>query len=388
MSSRLFKAAAGAAVLILAVQPLAVPAAGQDRLAPVDVVEVREAPIVRPVSLSGSVTSPRRAELSTAIAGLVQALHVEIGDRVAAGDLLLQLDRDLERLTLEQAQAAVREAEADLAEASRRLDVGRRLLERRSLPENEVDTRAALVRMARHRLARLEAEAAYEAGRLDRHDLRAPFAGVIAERRAELGEWVEPGDGLMHLVAVDGLLVDAPVPQDVMPRIGPGSTVTARFDALPDRAVPARIRTLVPVSDPRSRSAVLRVVPDLPPGMAVMPGMSATLDLRLQTGATGSVVPRDALLRHPDGRVTLWVVEQPEGGQAAIVGERRVRTGLQFDGLVELREGPPPGTRIVLRGNEGLRPGQKVQVRDAGQAPATEAAPEPLSGSSGPPAGG
>ena len=88
--------------------------------------------------------------------------------------------------------------------------------------------------------------------------------------------------------------------------------------------------------------------------------MSARVELQLDSGQTGTVVPRDAVLRHADGRVLVWVVDTNNGTVTAI--ERRVRSGRTFDGKVEIVSGLEAGEEVVVRGNESLRVGQQVSV--------------------------
>ena len=94
---------------------------------------------------------------------------------------------------------------------------------------------------------------------------------------------------------------------------------------------------------------------------AVLPGMSASAVLRLDSGQQGVVVDRDALIRYPDGRITVWVVKQ--AGDEATVTEVPVRPGLSFEGKVAVSGGLTPGTLVVVQGNEALRDGQTVVVR-------------------------
>ena len=123
----------------------------------------------------------------------------------------------------------------------------------------------------------------------------------------------------------------------------------------------ARIGEIVPVSDPSARTFLVRAYPqgaDLP----LTPGMSASGMLRLGTERRAVVVSRDALLRHPDGRVTVWTLDQADG--ETVVRERQVVTGLSFDGRVVIRDGIEAGSLVVVEGNEALRDGQRVQVRE------------------------
>jgi multidrug efflux pump subunit AcrA (membrane-fusion protein) len=91
------------------------------------------------------------------------------------------------------------------------------------------------------------------------------------------------------------------------------------------------------------------------------PGMSVHGKLRLTTGRQGVVVPRDAILRYPDGRVTVWVINP--SSEPPTVSEKRVTTGQSFNGLVTIRNGIKSGDVIVVRGNESLQEGQQVRIQ-------------------------
>jgi multidrug efflux pump subunit AcrA (membrane-fusion protein) len=114
------------------------------------------------------------------------------------------------------------------------------------------------------------------------------------------------------------------------------------------------------VSDPGARTFLLRVEPAQPDAMMV-PGMSASGELSLDTGRRALVVPRDAIIKYADGRVIVWVLQSANDGD--VVVERPVITGLAFDGLVEVRSGLEAGARVVIKGNEALLAGQRVEVR-------------------------
>jgi multidrug efflux pump subunit AcrA (membrane-fusion protein) len=72
------------------------------------------------------------------------------------------------------------------------------------------------------------------------------------------------------------------------------------------------------------------------------------------------VIPRGAVIRYPDGRTTVWLLDRDD--DRLVARERQVELGRSFDGLVHIRDGLEAGTRVVVRGNETLRPGQPVQV--------------------------
>ncbi|MCB1959128.1 MAG: efflux RND transporter periplasmic adaptor subunit, partial [Rhodocyclaceae bacterium] len=249
-----------------------------------------------------------------------------------------------------------------LADARRREADGGRLARARTLSASAYEALQSEVRADAALLRQREAELRGARARLARHQLRAPFDGVISAKLTEIGEWITPGDAALTLVAERGLWVDLQVPQAYFPRLNPAIPVSLRLDALPGEAVEARIERIVPVSDASARSFLLRVGvtrDDLP----MTPGMSASAVLRLDAGRERVVVARDALLRHADGRVTVWALEDVDA-QTRVV-ERVVQPGLGFDGLVEITEGLAAGERVVVEGNESLRQGQAVTVAGA-----------------------
>lgn len=326
---------------------------------PVTVGTAELAPIIEEVPLTGTVTSPRTARLSTSVGGLVQQVHVEAGDRVERGTPLLLLDPELEEIALRRAQAATREASAGLADARRRLRDAQQV-ERLGITEQEVRSLEAEVRIDEAALDRLQAEERRQAALLERHRLAAPFTGVVSRKLTEAGEWVEPGTAVFELVAIDGLRLDFQVSQEYYPRIDGHSAVQVELDAVPDRRLAGRISAVVPVSDSNARTFMIRVVLDT--AVPMIPGMSARAWLRLDKGEQGVVVSRDALVRYPDGRITVWLIDDSD--DKPTVAERLVSTGLAFSGRVEITEGLEPGTRIVLQGNEVLEDGQAVRIRE------------------------
>ena len=88
--------------------------------------------------------------------------------------------------------------------------------------------------------------------------------------------------------------------------------------------------------------------------------MSVRGKTNIDTGRSGVAVSRDAILRFPDGRVTVWVVDT--GGDMPVVREQVVRTGFEFSGVVEITEGLADGDVVVVRGNETLQEGQTVTI--------------------------
>ena len=354
--SRTVVVLATAAVILSA----AIAAAGADRSPLVVVSTAQTKSVIKQVPLTGTVISARIAELSTEVSGQVESVNVEVGDRVETGTALIELDREIEQLTLQALQASTRQASAELADAKRRYKDARRLREQKNISENELRLREAEVEIDGATLKQKQAEEQRQRARVDRHTLRAPFSGVISERLTEAGEWIEPGSSVLTLVGFDDLRIEFRVPQEFYSSINPETALSVTLDAFPGREYAGTIVAVVPVSDASSRTFLIHVKADTADAQ-LTPGMSVHGQLKLATGRQGVVISRDAMLRYPDGRVTVWVINAES--EPPTVTERRVITGHSFDGLITIREGIEAGEVIVVRGNESLKEGQSVRIQ-------------------------
>jgi len=322
--------------------------------------DAEEVALIEEVSLTGTVISPRVANLSTEVSGIVDAINVNIGDRVETGDEILHLNSELEELTLAAARAVTEQAEQELADANRRLADARELAERQTVSANALESLAAEVRIDSAQVSRFRAEEQRQAARLHRHKLTAPFSGVINRKLVEQGEWIQPGQAVVELVATSNLHIDFQVPQSIYTKLDQATGVVVKLDAFPEQGFDGKIETVIPVNDPATRTFLIRVALDNP-DVNLAPGMSASAELKLKTGSQGVVVQRDAIMRYPDGRVTIWVIKQENG--KTTVTERQVQPGLSFNGKVAINSGLPPDALVVVQGNESLHEGQAVTVK-------------------------
>ncbi|HSO07478.1 MAG TPA: efflux RND transporter periplasmic adaptor subunit [Pelomicrobium sp.] len=334
--------------------------------APVTVVAAEPAPVLDHIELTGTVTSERSAALSPRVSGLVSAVKVDAGAAVKEGDVLLELDAALARLALARADAALAEARAQQAEAARLREEARQQVERRLVPETRLHAAEAGLRIATAAVERLQAERRQQAEIVARHMLVAPFAGVVSRKLTELGEWVETGTPVLELVDTARLRLDVQAPQERYYQIAAGAPVEVRTGAFPGRVFAGTVAAKVPVKDPSARTFLVRVrVEDA--GGRLTPGMSAEARFSLRGEGRALVLPRDAIVRHPDGSTSVWVVN---GNSPASVSARTVQLGRTLAAGVEIVSGIEAGARVVLRGNETLREGQSVRIVSAQDAPA------------------
>ena len=315
-----------------------------------------------PLTLTGSFVARQRSTLSSELAGVIATLDVDVGDRVNAGDALLALDDTLARLTLESAEAGVREAEARAQDALRQAEENSALRGSGAISSSVIETSRASAQVARAALESQRAAVREQCERVERHRLKAPFAGVVANRMVDVGEWVSAGTPALELVDVDSVWLEVAFPQTRFFSLSKDTPiqVTAETDA--DRVLQGRVVAAVPVADPASRTMRLRIAVDDDRGVLV-PGASAVARFAMPAVGGAVQISRDALVRRPDGTTGVWVVR--DDGGVLVAAARRVTIGRSVGESVEIREGLNAGDQVVVRGNETLSQGQRVRLTTA-----------------------
>ncbi|NMH59404.1 efflux RND transporter periplasmic adaptor subunit [Alteromonas ponticola] len=330
-----------------------------DNVVPVRVETVAAEAVSDSLVLAGSVNSLQRSELSTEIDGRVNGLNVDVGSKVKQGDLLLALDKQLAQQELSQAQAALEEAQVEYDEAARALAEANKLVDQNHIAKTELLTRENRQLAAKASLNGAKANVSYRQTLIDKHQLFAPFDGIIVRKNAEVGEWHSRGSSVLTLVSTNELRVDVFLPQEKYAQLDTISSITLIPDTQPDQPIEAEIATFVPVGTEGARSFLLRLRTiqneELVPGTSVMVKLDFAMDQE------GIVVSRDALLRHADGGYSAFVVE---GDKAR---RRQLTLGKSAMAGVVVLKGLKANEKVVIRGNEVLQEGQKVKVESSGR---------------------
>jgi RND family efflux transporter MFP subunit len=330
--------------------------------------------------VTGTVRARTAATLSSKIMGYVRQVSFQAGDRVRAGQLLVELDsRDIDA-QLQQAEAAASEArealqevDASIAASKANLELAQAthrriqdLLEKRSVSQQEFDEAAARLKAAqaayemaaskrRQLTARIaQASAAVESARVLRSYARitAPFDAVVTEKHVEPGNLAAPGAPLAVLEQVGAYRLEAPVEESKLAGIRPGLPVTVQLESL-DRALESRVSEIVPAVDPATRTAVVKI--DLPSLPELRSGMFVRALFR--TGSrTVTAVPAAAVREQGQLR-SVFVVS---GGVARA---RLVTLGGAYQQWREVLSGLSPGEKIVSPLPDALIDGSTVEVR-------------------------
>lgn len=327
---------------------------------PVTVVDARKGRLAEEIPLSGTIIPVRISLISAKESGIVESLHFDEGDSVNKGDTFATIDSRLAEIELARIRAQFNEAKARLKEAERQRDEAAKLVQKKHIPETSYESRIAEVDINNAIVQRLQADISRQQEVINRHTVYAPFDGVVTNKLIEVGQWINTDDPLYELTELNPVRIEVPVPQYYYGQIRVGTPVRIIFDAVPDQSIDAKITSMVPLG--RENTRTFPVLIDIDNEKRIYaPGMSARVHLQLDNSNTSEVllIPRDAVVRHPGGLQTVWVMREQNGQHRA--APISVNTGRSNQGWVEIIDGNlKAGDKVIIRGNEILQPGQLV----------------------------
>jgi membrane fusion protein (multidrug efflux system) len=332
----------------------------------------------------GSVRAVQGVMVNNEVPGQVRAIRFESGDRVRAGQPLVQLDT-----TVDEADLAGLEASLELAQLQ--IERNTKLLQDRAVSQGDVDQIQA-------ELSRARAAVAAKKALIAKKTIRAPFDGVLGIRQIDIGQYLPEGSTIVALEALDTVFVDYKLPERHLAKLTEDQPVAVRVAAYPGDVFSGRIQAISPAVDQGTRNVQVRAQLPNPDGR-LRPGMFAKVATLLPVREQVLVLPRRAVSFNTYGDSVFLIEEQPvpndgqpeaaDHTQAAadqpqvpklVVTRKQIATGAVRGDLVEVTDGLAAGDRVVLAGHQKLRNGAEVQiVQDAGMAPGEleQAAAEP-----------
>ncbi len=332
----------------------------------VQVEPVARGELIRSLELTGTVEAIRQVDLITDMPGKVQQVAVKVGQQVARGDLLVQLDTDMARLQAQQADAAVKLGELGFVNATREYGRAASLHQKGSLPDQAFEQAEAGMQMAELQLMQAQAAQGLAREQIQGSRLSAPFDGVVTYIAVEEDEYFNPmtispmagPGGLAGLVDASSIKIDLQVADADIGQLLAGMQARIFVDALGDR-VPAggllgTIESVGIAAESTTRTFPVRVVADNP-DLAVLAGTHARVKLVLESQPTALFVPEEAV-RGGEGGAYVMVLD---GERARKV---EVGVGLHGDDGIEITDGLKDGELVVTKGNFGLADGALVEV--------------------------
>jgi membrane fusion protein (multidrug efflux system) len=311
----------------------------------------KKQPIEEKINLVGTLEANEQVEIKSEIDGLIEDIRFQEGQSVDKDDILFTIDQTKLNSVVEQAQADLHLAQT----TAKRYE---ELVKNLAVSKQEYDQTVATLESSR---AALELAKAQMADAI----IIAPFAGTMGERLVSIGQFIAKGTSLGFVVDTDPVKASFHVPERYLGQLKIGQKVEMNVAAYPEESFLGEVYFIDPKVNQETRTALVKALVSNEDGR-LRPGMFANLSLITKLRPEAVVIPETALLINLS-QVKINVVDEDQ-----TVHSRDVKTGIRFDGMVEIVEGLQGGDIVVIEGTQKVRDGSAVNVSFPGEKPAEQ----------------
>lgn len=328
---------------------------GETSAVPVQVEQVESGEIAEVVTATGTVSALHDVLISSETAGTIAELHVQVGDEVNRGDLLVQVDPELKQLAMEQAEAALQQARAAYEKAEKDFERNEKLYDNKDISAHVFET-ARLQRDSAH-AALLTARANLKIAERQLRDtgIRSPANGLVAARMVDIGSTVAAGSPVAKVVDISKVKIKFGVPERDVVKLEKGQAANIGVSALPGQTLNGEVTAVGPQADLATRTFPVEVLV-ANPDQKLRAGMIADVTVVTRARSAVPLLPRRALLER-SGETLVFVVRN------GIAEKRTPVLGLDKEEHVAVEKGISAGETVVVLGQENLVDGSRVEIQ-------------------------
>jgi len=336
------------------------------------------------LNASGYVTPRRRATIAAKITGRVTGVFFDEGTHVAENQLLATLDDADARKALnaakadyEASKAAITDFEVQLKNARIQLhraeqlqSAGVETQEQLDNARTNADSLQAKIALAQSQVVSSETRIQEAQQAVDNCTIRAPYAGIVVSKDAQVGEMVSPVSagggftrtGIATIVDMNSNEIEVDVNESYISRVQDGQPVTAILDAYPDWEIPSRVRTIIPSADRQKatvkvRISFLKLDPRILPDMGIKVTFLGAEQKKPAGAQAASILIPQSAVHEDNGKKIVFLVKDDK------TERRAVTLGGSRGSDTEVIAGIGVGDTVVVKGPENLRDGQSVAIR-------------------------
>jgi len=319
--------------------------------AKVVVTEITEGQIAPESQFVGTVYYNEVSEVASEIAGKVDNVYFDVGQKIKKGEKLVSLNIDLLEKKLKSSEALVEQALAEIEKAQADFNRMDKLFKDKTVSEQEYDNARYNVKVLEKRANSLKADADQIREELVRKDIKSPFDGIVVEKKIEVGEWLSEGKTVGTIARSDVIDIIVDVPEKILPFIKLDMKVRADVGS---KVINGRIFAIIPKGDTETRTFPIKVrVEDKSEGL--VEGMEAKVILPIGEKLNCLTVPRDAVINKFGANVVFTSENSiAKTYPVQIVGYDGMIAGIQS---MDLKK----GMKVIVRGNERVQEGQTIE---------------------------
>lgn len=325
--------------------------------AKVKVVPVTESTASENAGLVGVLYFDRVSKISTEVEGLAQEIPFREGDKVSQGDVLININTDFLDKDIALAEKKIEQSEIRIRKTARNLKRYKKLLRSDAASEIDYDnfnfSHQELIKEQETLRSSLEKIILMKSKCV----IRAPFDGIVLEKNIDTGDWLIPGRMLCRVASAKDLFVKVPVAEKLLKFAVKNENIDIMINAYEEKLTGV-VEGILPVADEKTKNVFLKIrigdIDNIP--FSIAENMSVTVYVPVSKKKKLSIIPRDAMIKY-QGKDFIYTVKE---GKAAILPVNIV----SFMGSEVGTDSPhiKPGMKVVVDGNERLKPDQPVIV--------------------------
>lgn len=315
----------------------------------VTATEVSQDSWSRTLTAVGTFQPVNGTEVSSQYSGVIESIAFENGAAVESGQVLFQLDTEIDEAELNRLLAAQESALTDVQRLQPLVGSG-------DVSEQEVQR-------ARSQLQQTQAAVQAQQTLINRKTIRAPFAGFAGIRRTNLGQFINAGQSLVYLESYNPIYLNFTLSERFLGKVQEGDVVEIIADAYNHEMFEGTISAIEPRVDSATRTFEVQATVQNPENK-LRSGLFGRVELTQGESRTVRVVPRTSVQFNPYGNVVYVISDSEESNSGLTVQQRIVRTGQELGDMVEVLEGVEVGERIATSGLLKLRNGVPVAIND------------------------
>ncbi len=316
-------------------------------------VETRDLPVI--VEAVGRLIANREVVISAEVGGIVNQYRADIGDKVNAGQLLVEIGPVDYQLALREAKANLAATLARLNSAEKTHNRSKVLLPRKVISQDAFEKSEAGYETARAGVDQVKALVKIAENRLDKTKITVPFKGLVAARMVEKGQMIGPGQPVMTVVDLGRMRVKVYISERDYVHLDQEDPVSVIVDAYPEKVFTGRVDRIEIKADARTNTFSIEVLVDNP-NFLLKAGLSAHIRLTIRTLTDTILIPQSCIL-YKNEQKTVFVVDSNKKARLRVV-----EIGLSKGSRVQIRQGLKPGDSLVITGSQYLEPGDTVMI--------------------------